>query len=453
MKKFSFSKFSILLILSISLIVTGNNQKWKPGVINWDVISYYAYLPATFIHNDLSFSFLDKEPSLTTKIWTGKTEDGRHYIKMTSGLSIMYAPFFLMAHGVAKLQPDMYASDGYSMVYSLFLILSDIFYTIIGFVFLRKILLLYFSDMITAITIVTIYLGTNMLYYSTYEVMSHCYLFSLITIFIYYTIKWYELPNLRYSIFLGALLGLITLIRPIDIMMVSIWLLYDLRTFRSIKTRLAYLLKNKKYVLIIGTLTFAVFSIQLCYWKYATGSWIYWSYSEEGFFWLKPHIMDGLFSFRKGWYIYTPLMFLSTIGLFLLYRTTAKRFFTAFLFLFVVFNYVVFSWWCWWYGGSLSARPMIDIYGMMAIGLASFISFIAQLRSTVIKYIAGLLICFFTFYAIFLTVQYHLGLLHFDSMNYTTWKKGFLTFFVPEDYFKNMSSPNYEKAMKYGKED
>ena len=38
-----------------------NVKHWKEEqrVIEWDAISYYAYLPAAFIYNDLSLSFTD----------------------------------------------------------------------------------------------------------------------------------------------------------------------------------------------------------------------------------------------------------------------------------------------------------------------------------------------------------------------------------------------------------
>ena len=30
----------------------------------------------------------------------------------------------------------------------------------------------------------------------------------------------------------------------------------------------------------------------------------------------------------------------------------------------------MFSWWCWWYGGSFGSRPMIDSYALNAILIA-----------------------------------------------------------------------------------
>ena len=43
---------------------TFNLKKWKHAetkakIISWDVTSYYGYLPAAFIHKDLSLDFID----------------------------------------------------------------------------------------------------------------------------------------------------------------------------------------------------------------------------------------------------------------------------------------------------------------------------------------------------------------------------------------------------------
>jgi len=451
MKSFSLSKVALIFILSISLIATAKNGKWKTGVIDWDIISYYAYLPGLIIYEDLTFNFLDNNPPKGVKIWTETTPENKKVIKMTSGLSILYAPFFLIAHGIAKLQPEIYAPNGYSMVYSLFLILSDIFYTFLGLVFLRKILLRYFTDSVTAATLLCLFFGTNMLYYSMVEVMPHCYLFCLITMFIYYTIKWHEKPSVRFSVYLGLLFGLITLIRPIDILVILLFVFYGVHSFKSIKDRIQYVWSLRVNVILIGIIGFLVFCIQIAYWKYATGHFLYWSYTNEGFFWAKPHIIEGLLGFRKGWYVYSPIMILATIGLFLV-RKKMPQFSISFILLFTLYTYIIFCWWCWWYGGGLSCRPMIDIYGIMAIGLASFISYLNENKRRLIKYTFSLTVAFFVLYGTIVNFQYLNGSLHYDSMTFKAWRIAFLRIEPQAGYYESLQTPDYEKAMKVGSE-
>jgi hypothetical protein len=39
--------------------------------------------------------------------------------------------------------------------------------------------------------------------------------------------------------------------------------------------------------------------------------------------------------------------------------------------IFVPLNiYIIFSWWCWWYGGGFGQRAFIDSYALMAVATA-----------------------------------------------------------------------------------
>ena len=55
---------------------------------------------------------------------------------------------------------------------------------------------------------------------------------------------------------------------------------------------------------------------QMVYWKLHTGNLLFYTYGEEKFFWNDPKVLEGLFSFRKGWLVYSPLMLLSLTGIF-----------------------------------------------------------------------------------------------------------------------------------------
>ncbi len=69
-------------------------------------------------------------------------------------------------------------------------------------------MLKYFSEFVTALSILTVTIGTNLYYYATIEgTMSHVYSFSLIAIFIYLTVKWYEKPMLKTICLIGLLVS------------------------------------------------------------------------------------------------------------------------------------------------------------------------------------------------------------------------------------------------------
>ena len=43
-------------------------------------------------------------------------------------------------------------------------------------------------------------------------------------------------------------------------------------------------------------------------WKWQTGSWVVYSYKDEGFDFMHPHFWEFLFSFQKGWLLWSPII-------------------------------------------------------------------------------------------------------------------------------------------------
>ena len=109
------------------------------------------------------------------------------------GMSILYAPFFGLAHIYATSSSD-YEADGYSMPYRFALVFSALFYVLIGLLFLRKTLKHFFDEGVTSLVLIAVGLGTNLFYYTTYEAaMPHAFNFSLICIFVYYTFSFIKI--------------------------------------------------------------------------------------------------------------------------------------------------------------------------------------------------------------------------------------------------------------------
>lgn len=439
----------ILIFISLFLwiIPVQKEAPWKKNkVITWDVISYYAYLPAAFIYDDITLSFKNNlPPNFPGKIWATKIKGRDTYVsKMTMGTAIMYSPFFFIAHQHAKLYG--YDANGYTEPYSRWLMYSAIFYIFLSMIILRRTLLKFFDDPTVTISLIIIYFGTNLYYYTAYRgPMSHAYSFFLVTCFLNLAIRWHNTPQYWKSILMGLILGLVTIIRPTNVLIFLFPLFYKVYSVDTAKQKLE-LLKNKwGQILTIAALSIIVTSPQLFYWKYITGDWIYRSYGEEGFFFLKPQILKGLFSFRKGWLLYTPLMALAVIGIPFLFKKMKDFAFPISIF-FILNIWVIFSWWSWWYGASFSARPMIDSYPILAFPLALVISYFLKNKWSFI--LGVLLIAFFVRLNIFQTKQYKLTLLHFDSMTkelyYTIWDK----MYFPDNYKDLVQKPDYKSAIK-----
>ncbi len=452
LKQIPLSKWILFGLIFIIIFINFNIKRWnKQSVIKWDVTSYYGYLPAYFIYDDISLEFVKDKPEYYYNhqmFWPKQLPNGNSVFKMTMGMSILYSPFFAIAHGYTKAFGEKEEpGPGFSVPYHIAIHLSCLFYLFIGLICLQKFLLNYFSDGVVATTLIFIVLGTNLLYYaSTEPAMSHAYNFSLISILLYVFDRWFKNANILNTIIVGLLIGLLTLIRPINILLFLIALFYDTNnTLAVINNLKTFFVERIKWTIIIVVAAFLVVFPQFLYWKTMTGDWVFNSYIDEKFYFNNPHIIDGFFSFRKGWLLYTPIMSFSFIGFFFLFKEK-KEMFTGPFFLFIIYTYVIFSWWCWWYGGSFGCRAMIDLYPILSIPLAGFITKVFHQKKQVI-YVVIILSFFLVSLNLIQTFQYRRNLIHYDSMT----KEAYFMSLIyldkdPPNFKSRLKAPNYEKA-------
>jgi hypothetical protein len=408
---------------------------------------YYSYLPAIFIHQDLTFEFINElPPDEKREIWTLVAPNGKKVQKMTMGMAMMYAPFFGMAHLVANLQD--YTADGYSWIYHLFIALSALFFSIAAIFIQRELLLRYFDEKVVSFTLLAIALGTNYYYYTTSEgPMSHIYNFFLISLFVWQTVKWLETYHWKNAIWIGISFALITLIRPINVLVILIPLFYSVRSFAEFVLRIKDIFTHYFQILLILFLFGMIIFPQIWYWHMNTGDWIYYSYSDERFFFNDPRILEGLFSYRKGWLIYAPIMSLSIIGLFVLWtRSKASKFKIAILLYFIAHTYIIYSWWCWWYGGGFGSRSMIDATAIMSIPLAAFLTLSFKWKFT--SWASKILVIVFVGLNLFQSMQYRRGIIHWDSMTKNSYFLIFGESNYPEGYSESLKTPDYDTAKK-----
>ena len=111
--------------------------------------------------------------------------------------------------------------------------------------------------------------------------------------------------------------------------------------------------------------------MQFTFYYLQTGDFFVMTYEGETFDFKNPEIMNVLFSYRKGIFIYAPLLFLMVLFILLSTRFWFKR--IIFFITMFVFIYITSSWWCWWYGGSYGSRVMIEYYVVLAIFLGLII--------------------------------------------------------------------------------
>lgn len=418
--KISISNVTIILTLIIVTAVSNNlnwgKNRWK-GIIESDGKGYYAYLPAVFIYNDLNFGFFDhiEKEKYYNKNWFydyRSSYNGKIINKYYCGTAVAQLPFFLLAHSLSS--AFNYDLDGYSKLYQIFNNLAAIFYLLLGLFYLKLLLRTYqIKEWHIAFTLVAATFGTNLFYYATCESgMSHVYSFGFVTMFLYYAKKYFSSLQSRYVFILALLLGIITLIRPINglVLLILPFISGDFSTFK-IGIMAAF---RNKIVLLSSVLAFlAIVFIQLYIYKISTGNYLVYSYQKEGFNFLAPEIINILFSYKKGLFLYTPLLLISLSGGYFLWRSSKFAFYSWFGF-FGFITYILSCWWMWYYGGSFSSRVYIEYISVFMILLALTLN---SIESKMLKrFYIGLVILLIVICQI-QTYQYRYYHIHWSDMN------------------------------------
>lgn len=447
------SRLAILLFAIVcGLVLLNTRQDRQNKIYKYDVSGYHLHLPAVFVYDDLSklafYSYLDEvyRPGNDDKNYCiYSLPNGNRINRYSIGVAVMETPFFLAAHGLNSLL-NMGAKDGYSLPYQWGTVISNLFWIILGLFILRRVLLAWFPDATVALTLLAIALGTNLYYYTVFSPgTAHGNAFFLFAVVLLSTQRWYDTHRGRYLYILAVAAGLIAITRLSDLVVLLIPLLWNIRSFSDFKRGLSAL---RKYLLSFGMaalLFVAVFSIQPFYWKYITGNWFYDGYAAEGFVWTEPMIWKGLFGFRKGWFIYTPVALLASGGLFLL-RGQLKHLALPIAAFMVVNIYIIFSWWNWWYGGGFGCRPLIESFAVLSIPLAAFIHFVSG-RSRLFAGSLFTILAFFIFLNMFQGYQAYRNVLHWDQNTWKYYRAVFLKTSIPpgaEAYLQRGGSVNRE---------
>lgn len=405
--------------------VTFNTRRWNNReILQWDTDGYYLYLPAALIHGDpLHLGFLDSIPPGTFpkdyRFGQGAfpvERTGRYSNKYTMGVAVFELPFFLVAHAWCSMFSPTEA-DGYSPPYHLAVALASAFWPWLGMLVLMRFLRRYVSDKHAAIALLALGLGTNLFFYSSFAGgMSHPFLFFLCALLIERTDRWYTSPSLVTALVIGACVGMATLTRPTCLLFALIPLCWRLSSggLHLLKTNAPQVLSS------IVAATICVVP-QLVYWKITTGAFLFYSYGEETFDFAHPHVLEGLFGFRKGWFVYTPLTLLAFFGVVPLLRKEALRSYPLMLLcLFLPFVYITFSWDPWWYGGGFGSRPMIDTLPLLALPLAMLVRRALAWNAATRTALATLLVGCITL-NLFQQWQYQRGIIDCCEMTMERW--------------------------------
>lgn len=429
MQKLFNPKVIIFVCITLCVFITTNihwgKDKWQ-NIIEADARGYYAYLPAVFIYQDLNFTFYDtvekKKYNTAFNYDYRVLAEGRMIDKYFCGTAIMQSPFFLTAHALS-FTDDIDNSDGYSRIYMLAITLAGIFYLFLGLWFIDKLLKLYaVRENIRSFAIIAVVFGSNLFFYSVCEMgMSHIYSFAAMAMFCYSIKQLFLTAKPKYVLISMALIGLIFLIRPANLMILFAvpFLSGDpYRFFIVFKT----LKKNIPTLLLSSSAMLVIMSIQLIIYKISTGHFWVDSYPGEEFHFNDPHMIDIFFSYKKGLFLYTPIYLLALVGLYVFWKKRKFEFFT-FIFFFLVLTYILSSWWNWWYGGSFSSRVYVEYLPLFAILLSVLLQSVSK---KILRFAITPLLILMIALCQFQTYQYRYYVIHWEDMTKDKYWNSFL---------------------------
>ncbi len=385
--KHLFLKYHIELLAVIAALLfftTREPQLPWDKTIGSDGKGYYAYLPAIFVYHDLNYSFVEnyeqEHYQVTEDFFEFRQEvNGSIVNKYFPGVAILWIPFFLLAHLFCLFAG--FPADGYSLPYQYAISFAAIFYLWLGLKFLEKYLLTEgFSKKNILWVLWLIFFGTNLYYYTIEEPsFTHVYSFALISFFVL-TVKKLTLkyqPSLLYL--LAIITGLIIIIRPVNGIII-----FAIPFIAGSFSRLSQLFRNifndhSNLILSFTTGMIIIFIVPFL-WYLQCGRWFVYTYGNEGFDFLSANFLNILFSFRNGWFVYTPLIVVSFTGFIFICKESFYKFFSLLIFLIIII-YVLSSWSVWWYGEGYGSRPFIEFYFIPAILLSYLTNFIRKFKS------------------------------------------------------------------------
>lgn len=420
-------KIAVLAILFTSLLgfsklfsrIYSNSD---PAVAGYDAFGYYMYLPHLVQkgHLNITQEWLEEVQEKRygfSAYQLAQRENGNRVNIYHMGLSYVQVPAFLIAHGSAYLFG--YKTDGLSKPYVYAMLMNALLFLYLGLLYLYKFLRLFFNSNISISLVLLSFFSTNLLATSYVSfMMQHVYLFSLISVFCYHFFKAFQSDtiNKKHFYISVVIFGLCSVVRPTHVLLYFIPVFYLWNYFDS----------RKKYffnILLFPISSFIWNIPQFLYWKIIGGSWLLTNLHTEEVILVDPHIIEFLFSYRKGWFLYSPLFLLIFPAFYYTFKES-KRIFWSVLITLIVCVWVFSSWECWHYASSFGSRVMIDLYPICLLIIGFLFKQIVELE---LKYRATFLslIVAISFLNCFQSYQFFEGIISDSSMTKSYYLKIF----------------------------
>lgn len=320
--------FIIVFLLAAFVFLA---HAWVVGGAVWgDGRFYYSYMPSLVLNRSLG------PPN-----------------KFAIGPALFWLPFFTLVHLIIR-------GDGFGFGYQIVVGLASVFYGIGGLYFCFLVVRRYFSERIALVGTLSIWLGSNLFFYTAVDpINSHAISFFISSVVLYFWLKLdAEKKNWPVAI-LGMLMGVLGMVRVQDLIFALPLLIWIKKWKRKLILAGGILLGFLPQILVWQILFTRIKSPYLI--------------AGERFNLIQPQIMSVLFSPKNGLIFYSPIIILALIGLVAWYK---RNKFLAYggLTLFLLQLLIVAFWHNWWGGQAYGGRMFISLMPFFILGMSDFIN-------------------------------------------------------------------------------
>jgi hypothetical protein len=287
-----------------------------------DGFYYYAYLRSIAFDHDVNFINDYRMLGMGDKAHLFRlTATGHAQSAWTIGPAIVWAPFFAAGHLVARhlnARGADVATDGTSYPYRQAVCIAGLFYALLGAWFTLRLCDRFFTRRRAATASVLTIGGSFMVWYAIAEpTMTHAPSMAAVAGFAWCWAATYERRRLAGWIGLGALGGLMTLIRWQNALFA---LLPAAECLVALGRALSRRDSATARTVVLNGLAFtaaatAAFVPQMLAWKAIYGSFLAVSPVGPQIRWWDPHLADVLWSSRNGLFAMSPALYIAAAGL------------------------------------------------------------------------------------------------------------------------------------------
>lgn len=351
---------------------------------------YYVWARSILLDHDIDFSNdyqLMHESESCWVEYAERTPAGYIVNKYPVGMAILETPGLLVGHVIARYVVHS-PTDGVSPPYQIAVAWSLLILYFVSFLLLYRAMLDLGVTRMWAFGFgLTALLGTNLIHYVAKELtMVHAAGVAVFNILLFLSIRWFgehRRIHLAHGILLGALIGLLFLIRNTNILILPV---------------LAAVVWTRKRIYVSDVLP-VLFGAAAIAALQPVSLWFLWgrlrfsTYYNESFTSGISGVTNALGSARHGLLVYSPwyavLLLIVAYGAFRLPQ--ARRVCIAAIASFLLMAVVNGTWWCWWFGYSFGNRAFTETLPSLSLAAALSISWLSMGRRATIALLVVML--------------------------------------------------------------